>query len=122
MPRGSKAKYSAKQKRMAEHIEEGYEDRGVGKDTAESRAWATVNAQTGGGERGRSGSRGGRPGARKKAGRKTAARKSTGRKTTGRKSAGRKTASRKTAARTTAGRTSARRKSAGRRKTSRTKK
>jgi len=29
MPRGSKSKYTSKQKREAEHIEEGYEDRGV---------------------------------------------------------------------------------------------
>ncbi|ABF92377.1 conserved hypothetical protein [Myxococcus xanthus DK 1622] len=49
MARGSKAKYTAKQKRMAEHIEEGYEKRGVSDETAESRAWATVNKLTGGG-------------------------------------------------------------------------
>ena len=43
MPRGSKDKYSNKQKRMAEHIEESYEDKGVSEDEAEKRAWATVN-------------------------------------------------------------------------------
>jgi hypothetical protein len=34
MPRGSKASYSSKQKRQAEHIEEGYERRGVGRREA----------------------------------------------------------------------------------------
>lgn len=51
MPRGSKAKYTDKQKRKAAHIEESYRDRGVPKDEAEARAWATVNKQSGGGER-----------------------------------------------------------------------
>lgn len=51
MPRGDKDKYTDKQKRKAEHIEEGYEAKGVSKDEAEARAWATVNKQSGGGER-----------------------------------------------------------------------
>ncbi|MNO64000.1 hypothetical protein D3C76_547210 [compost metagenome] len=51
MPRGSKDKYTDKQKRKAEHIEDSYESRGVPKDEAEARAWATVNKQSGGGER-----------------------------------------------------------------------
>ncbi|MGP0173073.1 Rho termination factor N-terminal domain-containing protein [Pseudomonas sp. NCHU5208] len=51
MPRGSKAKYSDKQKRKAEHIEDSYEARGVPKDEAEARAWATVNKQSGGGDK-----------------------------------------------------------------------
>jgi plasmid stabilization system protein ParE len=51
MPRGSKRKYTDKQKRQAEHIEEGYEARGVSKKEAEARAWATVNAVHGGGEK-----------------------------------------------------------------------
>jgi plasmid stabilization system protein ParE len=55
MPRGDKSRYTDKQKRMEEHIEEGYEKRGVGRDEAERRAWATVNKQTGGGNRGGSG-------------------------------------------------------------------
>jgi plasmid stabilization system protein ParE len=55
MPRGSKAKYSDKQKRQAEHIEEGYEDRGTPKVEAERRAWATVNKMTGGGKKSGSG-------------------------------------------------------------------
>src|SRR5215831_3807411 len=55
MPRGDKSSYSDKQKRQAEHIEEGYEDRGVGKGEAERRAWATVNAMTHGGKKSGSG-------------------------------------------------------------------
>ncbi|MBB4864982.1 hypothetical protein HNP46_003858 [Pseudomonas nitritireducens] len=51
MPRGDKDKYTDKQKRKAEHIEQSYENRGVPKDEAEARAWATVNKQSGGGER-----------------------------------------------------------------------
>ncbi|AFN76912.1 plasmid stabilization system protein [Stutzerimonas stutzeri DSM 10701] len=51
MPRGDKSKYTAKQQRKAEHIEESYEERGVSKKEAEARAWATVNKQSGGGER-----------------------------------------------------------------------
>ncbi|MCP1497311.1 hypothetical protein J2Y86_002018 [Pseudomonas migulae] len=51
MPRGSKDKYTTEQKRKAEHIEESYEHKGVSKDEAEARAWATVNKQSGGGER-----------------------------------------------------------------------
>lgn len=48
MPRGDKSSYSPKQKRMAQHIEEGYEKRGTSKKEAERRAWATVNKDTGG--------------------------------------------------------------------------
>src|SRR5882762_8237830 len=55
MPRGDKSSYSGKQKRQAEHIEEGYEDRGVSKGEAERRAWATVNKMTGGGKKSGSG-------------------------------------------------------------------
>jgi hypothetical protein len=51
MPRGSKKKYTGKQKRQAAHIEEGYEERGVPRDEAERRAWATVNRIHGGGEK-----------------------------------------------------------------------
>ena len=52
---GDKSAYTDKQKRQAEHIEEGYEHRGVGKDEAEHRAWATVNKETGGGKKSGSG-------------------------------------------------------------------
>src|SRR5262245_46824122 len=55
MPRGSKAKYSDKQKRQAEHIEEGYEKRGTPRKLAQQRAWATVNAMTHGGKKSGSG-------------------------------------------------------------------
>lgn len=55
MPRGSKAAYTSKQKRKAEHIEEGYEDRGVSHKEAERRAWATVNKESGGGKKSGSG-------------------------------------------------------------------
>src|SRR5687767_4468471 len=55
MPRGSKSSYTGKQKRQAEHIEEGYEKRGVSKKEAEGRAWATVNKMSGGGKKSGSG-------------------------------------------------------------------
>lgn len=51
MPRGDKGKYTDKQKRQAEHIEESYEERGVSEEEAEARAWATVNKMTGGGKK-----------------------------------------------------------------------
>jgi plasmid stabilization system protein ParE len=51
MPRGDKSAYTDKQKRQAEHIEEGYEERGVPEEEAERRAWATVNKSSGGGKR-----------------------------------------------------------------------
>jgi plasmid stabilization system protein ParE len=57
MPRGA---YTAKQERKAEHIEKGYEKRGVSKKEAEERAWRTVNKQDKGGKNsghGRSSSR-----------------------------------------------------------------
>ena len=55
MPKGDKSKYSDKQKRQAEHIEEGYEKRGVPAKEAEGRAWAAVNKETGGGNKSGSG-------------------------------------------------------------------
>ena len=55
MPRGDKSSYTDKQKRQAEHIAEGYEDRGVADDEAKRRAWATVNKETGGGKKSGSG-------------------------------------------------------------------
>ena len=60
MPQGDKSAYTDKQKRQAEHIEEGYEARGVPPEEAAGRAWATVNKMTGGGKK--SGSGGGKPG------------------------------------------------------------
>lgn len=55
MPKGDKSTYTDKQKRQAEHIEVGYEEKGVSKKEAESRALATVNKESGGGKK--SGSR-----------------------------------------------------------------
>lgn len=55
MPRGDKGAYTDKQKRKAEHIEEGYEKRGVSRKEAEARAWATVNKESGGGKKSGSG-------------------------------------------------------------------
>ncbi len=90
MPRGSKAKYSDKQKRKAEHIEEGYEDRGVSSREAERRAWATVNKESGGGNKSGSGRgkrdtktssrKGGRLGGRAAARRSPAAKSASARK------------------------------------------
>jgi hypothetical protein len=53
--KGSKKKYTSKQKRQAKHIAEGYEDRGVSKKTAKKRAWATVNKSDKGGKKSGSG-------------------------------------------------------------------
>ncbi|MDQ2974286.1 MAG: plasmid stabilization protein [Acidobacteriota bacterium] len=55
MPRGDKGAYTDKQKRQAEHIEEGYEKKGVSTKEAEARAWATVNKESGGGKKSGSG-------------------------------------------------------------------
>jgi plasmid stabilization system protein ParE len=89
MPRGDKGKYTDKQKRKAEHIEEGYEDRGVSKKEAKARAWATVNKESGGGKKSGSGrgkkeshasspkggKKGGKKAGKKKAGKKKASKK-----------------------------------------------
>ncbi|HVZ02615.1 MAG TPA: plasmid stabilization protein [Dongiaceae bacterium] len=90
MARGDKSKYTDKQKRKAEHIEEGYEKRGTGHEEAERRAWATVNAMDRGGRRSGSGRgrktnkaparKGGRLGGQAAAKRPKAARKAAARK------------------------------------------
>jgi plasmid stabilization system protein ParE len=90
MPRGDKSAYSDKQKRQAEHIEEGYEKRGVSKKEAERRAWATENKISGGGRKSGSGrghrenkaptKKGGRLGGRAAASRPAAARSGSARK------------------------------------------
>jgi hypothetical protein len=93
MPRGDKSKYTDKQKRKADHIAMGYEGRGVGEDEAERRAWATVNKESGGGNK--SGAGRGRPD------NKTASRKSGrlgGRASAVRPAAQRSAAARKAAA------------------------
>lgn len=97
MPRGDKSAYTDKQKRKAEHIEEGYEKRGLSEGEAERRAWATVNAMDHGGKKSGSGRgrrtnkgparKGGRKGGRavaRKTSRKTA--RKTSRKTSRRSS------------------------------------
>src|ERR1017187_1855800 len=55
MPQGDKSSYTDKQKRQAEHIEAGYEKKGLSMKTAEARAWATVNKLSGGGKKSGSG-------------------------------------------------------------------
>jgi hypothetical protein len=73
MPRGDKRSYTKKQQRKAEHIEQSYEARGVDPPEAEARAWATVNKQSGGGERSGSGRR--VPAERKAAARRASAKR-----------------------------------------------
>jgi hypothetical protein len=90
MPRGDKSSYTDKQKRQAEHIEEGYEARGVGKKVAERRAWATENKISHGGRKSGSGRgtgedhspmhKGGRIGGRASANRSGASRSRSARK------------------------------------------
>lgn len=90
MPRGDKSSYTDKQKRQAEHIEEGYESRGLSSKEAERRAWATVNKETHGGKKSGSGRgksedhapsrKGGRLGGRASAQRSAAARSRSAKK------------------------------------------
>lgn len=97
MPRGDKGKYTSKQKRQAEHIEEGYEQRGVSEEEAEKRAWATVNKATRGGKKpGGSGhakkenkepyKKGGKKGGKKSGGAKKGSSKKSSSKKRGKKS------------------------------------
>jgi len=74
MPRGDKSSYSSRQKRKAEHIEKGYERKGVSKKTAQKRAWATVNKTEGGGAKKKSSAR---KSARKKTATKAAKKRSS---------------------------------------------
>ena len=92
MPQGDKSKYTAKQERKADHIADSYESRGVSKDEAEKRAWATVNKDDGGGKKADSG-RGkqtGHPAAHRggaKGGAASAARRASARSASARKAA-----------------------------------
>ena len=70
MPQGDKSSYTDKQKRQAEHIEEGYEKRGVPKKEAERRAWATENKISGGGKKGKKSAKKGSKAPMKKGGKK----------------------------------------------------
>jgi plasmid stabilization system protein ParE len=91
MPRGDKSSYTRQQRRQAEHIEEGYEKRGVSEEEAKRRAWATVNEQTHGGKKSGSGRgkpedrspsrRGGRLGGKASWAKPGAARKASAKKT-----------------------------------------
>jgi len=92
MPQGDKSKYTDKQKRKAEHIAESYEERGVAKDEAERRAWATVNKDDGGGNKSGSGrgTRTGNPAAHRggeKGGKASAARPASERSKSAKKAA-----------------------------------
>ena len=111
MPRGDKSKYTDKQKRKAEHIAEGYEERGVSKKTAKARAWATVNKEDGGGnksgagrgvpdthESAKKGGRIGGPATAKESAKKKSAKKKTATKASTNKKAAKKKRTKKKAA------------------------
>jgi hypothetical protein len=93
MPRGDKSSYTDKQKRQARHIEDGYENRGLGEKEAERRAWATVNKETHGGKKSGAGRgrttdtapsrKGGRLGGKASAARPAAARSKSAKKAAG---------------------------------------
>jgi hypothetical protein len=113
MPRGDKGKYTDKQKRQAEHIEEGYEKRGLSEEEAERRAWATVNAAHGGGEKpggggygkpenkapykkgGKKGGKASKGGSKKSASKKSSAKKSAAKKGGSKKGESKKGSSKK---------------------------
>jgi hypothetical protein len=106
MARGDKSSYTGKQKRQAEHIEEGYEKRGLSDEEAERRAWATVNKASGGGKKSGSGrgqktntapfKKGGKKGGQKSGGaKKAAAKKSSSKKGASKKTSAKKASSKK---------------------------
>lgn len=109
MPRGEKTKYTDKQERKADHIEESYEKRGVSKKEAEKRAWATVNKESGGGNKSGSGrgkkdtnvssKKGGKAGGEASANRTAAAKSASAKKAaaTRKKNAAKKTVAKKPA-------------------------
>jgi plasmid stabilization system protein ParE len=110
MARGDKSKYTDKQKRKAEHIEEGYEKRGLSEEESERRAWATVNATHGGGEKPGGGGygkpenkgparSGGKKGGKKAAKKSGGTKKSSSKKSSSKKSSSKKGAAKKGAAR-----------------------
>jgi plasmid stabilization system protein ParE len=96
MARGDKSSYTDKQKRQAEHIEEGYEKRGVSEGEAEKRAWATVNKSSGGGKKSGSG-RGKQTDTSpfKKGGKKGGAKKSSTKKSSSKKASSKKGSAKK---------------------------
>ena len=112
MPRGDKGAYTDKQKRQAEHIEEGYEERGLSEEEAERRAWATVNKSSGGGKLsgsgrgqkenkapakkgGKKGGQASKGGAKKGASKKGGAKKGGSKKASGKKGGSKKGSSKK---------------------------
>lgn len=110
MPRGDKSSYTKRQQRMAEHIEEGYEDRGVSEKEAARRAWATVNKETHGGKKSGSGRgtrenhaparKGGHKGGKASASRSPAARSLSAKKAAAKRTHAQRSASAKKAAAT----------------------
>ncbi len=64
MPRGSKARYTDKQRRQASHIEESEKKSGKSSKRAAQIAYATVNKRDGGGKKSGSGRK--KPGAAKR--------------------------------------------------------
>jgi plasmid stabilization system protein ParE len=90
MPRGDKSSYTDKQRRKADHIAESYEERGLPEQEAERRAWATVNKESGGGNKSGSGrgepdthvssEKGGKAGGKASAGRSAAQRSASAKK------------------------------------------
>lgn len=127
MPRGDKSSYTDKQKRKAQHIEESYEKRGVPAKEAAARAYATVNKDSGGGNKSGSGRgkpdtnasarKGGRIGGRKAASKKKTTKKSPAKKSAGtrkRSATKRKSAVKKGATKRKGGRRKAGRKKAAR--------
>jgi hypothetical protein len=103
MARGDKSSYTDKQKRQAEHIEEGYEKRGVSDEEAERRAWSTVNKTSGGGKKSGSGrgkqenkepaKKGGKKGGAKKGASKSGAKKGSAKKGGSKKGSAKKSGS-----------------------------
>ncbi len=88
MPQGDKSKYTSKQERKADHIEESYRERGVSKDEAKERAWRTVNAQDKGGKNPGGSGRGKKSSktSSSKGGKKGGAKKTSGKKSGGKSS------------------------------------
>src|SRR3954470_3871454 len=93
MARGDKSKYTDKQQRQAEHIEEGYEKRGVSDEEAERRAWATVNKESGGGKKPGGSGRGKKP--NKGPSKKGSSKKSSSKKGSSKKGSSKKGSSKK---------------------------
>lgn len=108
MPRGDKSKYTEKQKRKAEHIEDSYKQRGASSKEAARRAWATVNKESGGGNKSGSGrgvpdtkvssKKGGKIGGARAAARPAAARKASAAKAAATRKRNASSSSRKRAA------------------------